>query len=358
MEKVTREDCIRDIKNIAELAEVEGKAFTRRFYREHTTIPEKDYIAHFGTFTEFRRQAGLEISRGQNRIALQTARHASADIYRQMNEERASYVGKYVRPSNGKRYQAILGANDIHDVDADPFFVYCFHETNRRLQPDIVCLNGDIFDLPEFSRFDQDPREWDVVGRIQWVHDFLEQIREDNPDCEIRFVEGNHEYRLLRHLAEATPALRTILSDLHGMSVPQLLGLDKYEVNYVAKADLAAWRETDIKSELRSNWTVMYDAVLACHYPEAKKMGMPGWNGHHHKHLVDTLYSPIYGQYEWHQFGAGHVRAATYCDGEKWSNGFGIWHVDTETKSSVCEYIDIKDIAVIGGQYYRREDIA
>lgn len=352
---MTLDQILAECKRIAKLAEDEGRYFSRRYFRENSGMTDWTWNKHFGTWDEFKRQAGVDPSRGYQKLERNIAKHASADIYRQMNVDRAAYVGKYERP-NGKRYQTILGANDIHDVDADPFYVRCLLDTNRRLLPDIVCLNGDIFDLPEFSRFDQDPREWDVVGRIQWVHNFLGQIREANPDCEIRFVEGNHEYRLLRHLAEATPALRTILSDLHGMTVPQLLGLDKYEVNYIAKADLAAWRETDIKSELKSNWTVMFESVLACHYPEAKKMGMPGWNGHHHKHLVDTLYSPIYGQYEWHQFGAGHVRAASYCDGEKWSNGFGIWHVDTETKRSVCEYIDIKDIAVIGGQYYQREE--
>src|SRR5690606_34678442 len=37
------------------------------------------------------------------------------------------------------------------------------------------------------------PREWDVVGRIQWVHKFLEDIRNASGNSEIIYIEGNHE---------------------------------------------------------------------------------------------------------------------------------------------------------------------
>jgi UDP-2,3-diacylglucosamine pyrophosphatase LpxH len=84
-------------------------------------------------------------------------------------------------------------------------------------------LNGDIFDLPEFSKYTQDPRHFAPVERIKWVHQFLNDLREAAPDAQIDFVEGNHEFRLLRHLSEATPALMTVLADLHGMTIPTCL---------------------------------------------------------------------------------------------------------------------------------------
>jgi hypothetical protein len=120
-------------------------------------------------------------------------------------------------------------------------------ETIDRVQPERIVLDGDIFDLPEFSKYTQDPREFAPVERIKWVHQFLNDLREAAPDAQIDFVEGNHEYRLLRHLSEATPALMTVLADLHGMTIPDLLGLTRYEVNFVARADLTAFTETDIK---------------------------------------------------------------------------------------------------------------
>ena len=149
----------------------------------------------------------------------------------------------------------------------------------------------------------------------------------------------------------------TVLSDLHGMTIPDLLGLTKYEVNFVARADLSAFTETDIKKELHKNYAVLYDCVLFHHFPDGFSYGLPGANGHHHKHLVRSAYSPTYGSYEWHQLGSGHRRQATYCAGEKWSNGFLLAHVDTHTKRTQFEYIDVSHAhCMIGGLFYERMD--
>jgi hypothetical protein len=103
-------------------------------------------------------------------------------------------------------------------------------------------------------------------------------------------VEGNHEFRLLRHLTEATPALVTVLSDLHGMTIPDLLGIKKYEVNYIARMDLAAFSNSDVNHELRKNYYIAYDSILFHHFPHGFDMGYPGVNGHHHKHYHPNSY--------------------------------------------------------------------
>jgi hypothetical protein len=167
-------------------------------------------------------------------------------------------------------------------------------------------------------------------------------------------LEGNHEFRLLRHMADATPALRAVLSDLHGFTVGKLLGLEEFEINYVAGADLAAYNKRDIGQELANNSRIYWDTLHMNHFPDARNMGMPGSNGHHHKHIVWPMFNPIYGAYEWHQLGSGHKRSASYCNGEKWHNGFAIWHVDTLTRATVCEYVPVTDFAVVGGKFYQR----
>jgi hypothetical protein len=43
-------------------------------------------------------------------------------------------------------------------------------------------------------------------------------LREACPDAEIDVIEGNHEAPAAAHLADATPALRAVLADLHGMT--------------------------------------------------------------------------------------------------------------------------------------------
>ncbi len=347
----TAEDCIRHLQDIA-LAQP-NRVITRNHFRVNSDISESTWNRFFGTFEEFKRQAGIKLTRHQHGLERDLAKHASVDRMREITLEKHNWGDAYLRPDS-KRYQTVLVGSDLHDIECDPFWRYLFLDTAKRVQPAKVVLNGDIFDLPEFGRFTQDPREWNVVGRIKWVHKFLEDLREACPDTEILFLEGNHEYRLLRHLAEASPALRAVLSDLHGLTVPDLLGLTKFEINYVAPADLATFTKAEATAELKRNWTVLYNFLIAHHYPEGFKMGLPGWNGHHHKHLVWRGFNPDQGSYEWHQLGGGHKQNATYCNAEFWSLGFALVHVDTQRLRAQFEYIDIHDHCVIGGRWYRR----
>ena len=91
------------------------------------------------------------------------------------------------------------------------------------------------------------------------------------------------------------------------------------------------------------------------HFPHGRNLGLPGVNGHHHAHISWAMYNHHVGAYEWHQLGAGHKRVASYCNGEKWHNGFAIIHVDTLTKGVNIEYIPVTNMAVVGGKYYHRE---
>lgn len=160
---------------------------------------------------------------------------------------------------------------------------------------------------------------------------------------------------MLRMLADTTPALRAVLADLHGFTVSKLLGLDEFEINYVAKADLAAWTKQEEKKELAKNYRIYFDSVLLHHFPNARNMGLPGCNGHHHRHVVWSEFNPVYGAYEWHQLGAGHKRSASYCEGEKWHNGFAIINIDTHTRAVNIDYVPVTDFAVSGGKWYVRE---
>lgn len=351
--EATKEQVLADLRRIAEA--MPDKVISRNFYRVHGVYAESAWNAHFGTFAEFKRQAGIVLSRHAHRMERDIAKHASVNLMRDMTQQKIDWSGKWKKPT-GKRFQTVLTGTDIHDRECDPFWRRCFVDTARRLKPDVICLNGDIFDLPEFSKYPVDPREWAVTDRIVWVHKFLAELREACPDAEIVFIEGNHEFRLFRHLSEATPALKTILGDLHGMTIPSILGIDKYEVNFVGHADLGAFNERDIKKEVGKNYWVGWDCLLAHHFPEGRRMGLPGWNGHHHKHEVWSFYSPIFKQSEWHQIGAGHRRSATYCAGEMWSNGMLISYVDTERKTTAFDHISVLDYAVIGGQWYERTD--
>lgn len=348
----TAEQCIEELRRIA--SEHYDQVITRNYFRVHSKIAESVWQKFFGTFEEFKRQAGVKLSRQAHAMERKVALHASREHYRALGLERLGYSDKYARPSQ-KRYKTVLVASDLHDIEVDRFLLRVLIDTAKRVKPDAICLNGDIFDLPEFGRYNVDPRDWNVVDRIKFVHEYIfSPLREASPGSQIDLIEGNHENRLLRHLADATPAMKVLLSDLHGWSVAKLLGLDRYEINYIAKADLAAINKKEIAKELGKNYKVYWDVFLAHHFPEGKRLAMPGWNGHHHSHYVWQFFNPSYGAYEWHQLGAGHRRDAEYCAGEKWGNGFLIANCNVDTKSTVMDYCQVTDFAVVGGKFYTR----
>lgn len=330
-----------------------GKVSGHKFF-DTTGRDPKEILPHYGNVDELRRQAGEVQTRDESRLARQVARHASLDHLRVVSEERKGYGESYIR-DNPRRFKIVLGCNDLHDTEVDRFWLRVFIDTARRIQPDVICFNGDVFDLAEFGKYNVDPRDWDVVGRIKFVHEeIFKPLREACPNAQFDFMEGNHEHRLVRHLADASPAMMSILADLHKMTVASLLGLDKFEINYIAKGELTAFHSQDAKREIAKNYRIYYGALLANHFPDARSLAMPGWNGHHHSHEVRQLFNPMFGAYEWHQFGCGHSRQASYTQGEKWGMGFGIWHIDSHTKVTNCEYIPVTDMAIVGGQFYHR----
>lgn len=350
-EEWTAEDCIAELRRVAELDT--DRVVSRNYFRIHSSCSESTWNRYFGTFNEFKRQADLTLTRQQHALERQIAKHASVDHYRALSKEREDYAGKYQR-GNDARFQTVIIASDLHDEEMCPFFRRVLIDTIKRVQPDAFCIGGDGLDLPEFGKYSVDPREWGPTRRIKVMHKFLEDIREVAPDAQIDWVEGNHEYRLLRHLGDQTPALKVVLEELHGMTIRKLLGLDTYEVNYIGKADLSAYRERDITKELGRNYHIYHDCLMVHHFPEGRSMGLPGVNGHHHKHISWPQFSPVYGAYEWHQLGCGHQRDASYCSGEKWHMGFMIANIDTQTRQVNFDYVPVTDFAVSGGKFYYR----
>lgn len=353
--KFTRQDCVDLLVRMCE--QDPNRVVSRNYFRCWSGINESTWNRFFGTFEEFKRQSGVKLSRQVHKLERETAKHASVDHYRKLEEQRMEWGNKYTK-TRGGRFKTILAASDFHDKDCDPFALRVLLDVAKRAEEtiDVVCLAGDVFDLPEFGRWEQDPRDWDVAGRITFTHKkILEPLRKALPNAQIDFLEGNHEARLLRHLADATPAMKAVLSDLHGFDVPTLLGLKDYEVNYIGRGSLAPWTQRDIEKEIEHNYKTYYNAVLAHHFPKiGMKKGMPGFSGHHHKLQVFPMDSPILGPSGWWQMGAMHVRDASYTDGEPWTNGFLLVHVDTKTRRSTFEYIDIGDTAWAGGKLYQR----
>ena len=344
-------ECIAELRRLTE-AEPD-KVMTRNYVRVNSIMSESTWNRYFGTFEEFKRQAGIKLTRQQHGLERHIAKHASVDHYKELGN-RHLWGDDYRHISKSKEKVILIGS-DFHDMHVDPFFLRVFIDTAKRLLPTDICLAGDTFDLPEFGHYAVDPRNWKPGERVKFVHNkILKPLREISDTMNIDMLEGNHEFRLARESADFTSAL-ALMEDVHDKDLRWFLGLDKFEVNYISKAAAATFTKANITKELRKNWKVYYDSVLAHHYPIGRNMGMPGFHGHHHKHCVYPHYSPTFGAYEWHQLGAGHDRSATYTNADDmWQNGFMIAYVNPSTKKSVFEYIAVTDMAVSGGKMYRR----
>lgn len=353
-EEWTPEQCIEAVVKVWQ--QNPDRFLSRDFFRSASGVADATWTRYFGTWKELRRQANLELTRQQHQLEREIAKHASVDHYRALAKERLVYASKYDRPANS-RFRTLLVACDLHDKEVDPFFLRVFLDACAEIQPEVIAFGGDLFDLPEFGKFTVDPRDWDAAGRIQFVHQhILHPVREACPDSQMDLIAGNHEWRLLRHLSDATPALKAVLSDLHGMTLSSLFALDQFQVNYIDRADLSAWTKRDAAKGLEQNYQIYWGSFMVHHFPHARKMGMAGINGHHHKHVVWPGFSPVFGPYEWHQIGCGHKRRASYCEGEQWANGFAIVHVDTQTRNAVIEYVPVNDFAVVGGKWHVRAE--
>lgn len=352
----TTEDLIADLRRVQE--QKPDTYITRKVYRKHGKYSDSTWDSRFGTFHEFRRQARLELSRGQQTLEKQIAKHASLDTRRGFMEvEVLPWNGKYERDFSG-RWQSHVDAGDFHDKETDPFALEVFLETCKRVAPAKISLGGDLYDSYEFSRFDKDPRGWDAAGRLRWVREniFL-PLRNICPDAQIDLLAGNHEHHLLRHMSERTPEMRAILADFMGLTFADLLGLREFEINLVCQHDLSAFRASDVRNEIRKNRKTYYGCLTVDHYPDPKFTFGTNWIAHHtHKPQVLTSANEVLGPLWGVTNGCMCRIDNSYTDRNRNHNGFTIAHIDTHNKKAIAEPIIFSDDAVVvGGTRYVRK---
>lgn len=91
----------------------------------------------------------------------------------------------------------------------------------ENFKPDVLYVGGDFGDFNAVSFHEKDPKKApSLKSEVDAVNKALRKV-EQLPAKEFIFIEGNHEYRLRRYLADKAPALFEFLS------IPELLKLDK-----------------------------------------------------------------------------------------------------------------------------------
>lgn len=351
------EDLILDLRRIQE--EHPDKFLSRNFYRGNGRYTESCWSGRFGTFEEFKRQAGIDKPRAARRIELHTARHASMDIVRGFQEvDLNPIVGLYERPEGRLGYKRMIVAADFHGPSLDPFSMEVLLDAIKRVKPDIFVFAGDVYENYDFSRFDRDPRLSNLRAEFDFVRESIfAPIREAcGYNCQIDMIVGNHDQMLLRHLAERSPYVKAML-DCMGISLAHLFGTHDYQINLVNKADLCAHNAKSRHEEIRKNYKVYYDMFVVDHF-EDRNFGLCGCSGHTHKPWMKTTVDERMGSKFWISLGCMAKVDADYVTGlNKYQNGFAIIHLDTERKSCIGENIIINDdFTVVGGKVYYRSD--
>lgn len=350
-------DMIDDLRRVQE--ENPDKYISRRFYLQNGNYSRRAWSARFGTFEEFRRQAGLDLNRGAHRVELHTGLHASRDIYRGFKEtEIDPYVGKHEKPMVATGIKRMLIGSDFHGKDVDPFAMTVFLDVAKSVQPDHIVLAGDVYDLYDFSRFDKDPRKLDLGEELKFVRDCIfKPLRETCPNAQIDLIAGNHEMRFLRHLADRTPYMKVFL-DVMGFSMNRLFGLDEYQINFISRYDLAAHKTAEVRSEMAKNYKTYYGLYTVIHdAPKGNGFKLCGANGHGHKPGVVFDVDERFGCRHWTSLGCMSKVDAEYVEGlNKYQQGFALVTIDCDIGAVHSEYISFSDrMAVALGKVYHRE---
>ena len=121
--------------------------------------------------------------------------------------------------------------SDIHFPYHDDKALKAVYKFLEQYPVDTIILNGDILDFYDVSSFDKDPdRINSLQEEINLAQKFFKKLRGLSPNGRIVFVKGNHEQRIERYLKKHPE-----LYSLDALKLPNLLGLDKFNIEYKDK---------------------------------------------------------------------------------------------------------------------------
>ena len=117
----------------------------------------------------------------------------------------------------------------------------------RDFQPSRVFLDGDVGDMYSVSVFDKNPtRRFHLEDEAKAVRAFLDELRSVlDEEAVVYFLDGNHEWRLIRELMKQGGEFYGLMDEDDGsplVSIPKIYGLNKrgiVHVNWPGRIDYA-----------------------------------------------------------------------------------------------------------------------
>lgn len=136
-----------------------------------------------------------------------------------------------------RRNLTTMALEPFHDETA----IACALALVRKTKPHKLVIFGDFLDFPEFGTYEQEAGfALTVQPAIDRATVLLGEIRAAaGPDCQVIFIEGNHDRRLQRAISRNALAAFGLKrgsaapEDWPVLSVPYLLRLDEHAIEYV-----------------------------------------------------------------------------------------------------------------------------
>ncbi len=236
---------------------------------------------------------------------------------------------------------------DVHFPHEDKAALAAAENLCRHIEPDLIVLLGDLLDCYAVSRYDKDPRR---IGSLQEEFDqglaFLRRLRENHPEAEIVYKEGNHEERLQKFLWSKAPAL----ASLRCMELSEQLELEDLGIQYIKAAERYSLGALTV-----THGHVVRTGSGNSARGEMTKRASSGISGHTHR-LGHVMHTNGNGT-------AGWVEAGCLCSFEAdyigdyapdWQHGCVIGHQIT---AHDVDRIDLQIVPIINGVAHYQGDL-
>jgi len=126
------------------------------------------------------------------------------------------------------RSKTIFVLPDAHIPHQDPKAWRCAIKLLGELQPDEVVIIGDFADLESLSHHVKNrPELTKLKGEYEVCNGALDQVQMAAPGAHWTYIEGNHEYRAVKHTNTVVPHLDGLLD------VPAALNLEQRHISWV-----------------------------------------------------------------------------------------------------------------------------
>lgn len=341
--KRKKDELAADLKRVFDhpLNPFAGSSASRERYRQLGHHSEALVQALFGNHEEFQRYAGLRDQRNTTRSRNKGARwHTEAMIAEFARKQISGLVGKYDYVK-GSGWLTGVVVSDIHSHYCDPFGERVFFDVLAITKPDVVVVNGDLVDFPEVSTHPQFPGHFGMSlgDEVEWARRFLAHIRALLPDATIYFVVGNHEYRIVRYVADTARALHS----LSPFDFDTSFGMTENQISLVCRSNFLAPSRKRKASDVDQNWMCLRDCYYITHgtrcgpgaaAKEMQRYATSGTSGHTHTPALVFGHSAR-GYTSWMTTPALANVAAVgrdYVHGpHNWTMGFGVLSISPKS---------------------------